>query len=88
VPVVQVPILIGEVTVRPGDLVLGDDDGIVIGSEAEVSDAIDGAEVIQQREAALRAAIEGGESLFDHLNFDEHLAALREGGGDSRLTFS
>jgi 4-hydroxy-4-methyl-2-oxoglutarate aldolase len=88
VPVVQVPILIGEVTVRPGDLVLGDDDGIVIGSEAEVSDAIDGAEVIQQREVALRAAIEGGESLFDHLNFDEHLAALREGGGDSRLTFS
>ena len=53
-----------------------------------MSDAIDGAEVIQQREGALRVAIEGGESLFDHPNFDEHLAALREGGGDSRLTFS
>ena len=81
VPVIQVPILIGDVTVRPGDLVLGDDDGLVVGSDAEVREAI------QQREGALRAAIEGGESLFDHLNYDEHVAALRE-GRDSKLNFS
>ena len=31
-PITQVPILVGEVTVQPGDLVLGDDDGIVVGS--------------------------------------------------------
>ena len=87
VPVIQVPLLIGDVTVQPGDLVLGDDDGIVVGSEAEVLAAIDGAEVIQRREGALRGAIEGGESLFDHLNYDEHVAALRE-GRDSKLNFS
>ena len=87
VPVIQVPILIGDVTVRPGDLVLGDDDGLVVGSDAEVREAVDGAEAIQQREGALRAAIEGGESLFDHLNYDEHVAALRE-GRDSKLNFS
>ena len=87
VPVIQIPLLIGEVTVRPGDLVLGDDDGLVVGSEAEVLAAIDGAEAIQQREGALRAAIEGGESLFDHLNYGEHLASLRA-GRDSKLTFS
>ena len=74
VPVIQVPLVIGDVIVRPGDLVLGDDDGIVVGGEAEVLAAIDGAETIQQREGALRAAIEGGESLFDHLNYDEHVA--------------
>ena len=87
VPVIQVPILIGDVTVRSGDLVLGDDDGLVVGSDAEVREAVDGAEAIQQREGALRAAIEGGESLFDHLNYDEHVAALRE-GRDSKLNFS
>ncbi len=79
--------MIGDVTVRPGDLVLGDDDGLVVGSEDEVREAIDGAEAIQQREGALRAAIEGGESLFDHLNYDEHVAALRD-GRDSKLNFS
>ena len=87
VPVIQVPILIGDVTVQPGDLVLGDDDGLVVGSDAEVREAVDGAEAIQQREGALRAAIEGGESLFDHLNYDEHVAALRD-GRDSKLNFS
>jgi regulator of RNase E activity RraA len=86
-PVIQVPLVIGDVVVRPGDLVLGDDDGIVVGSDHEVLEAIDGAEAIQQREGALRAAIEGGESLFDHLNYDEHVAALRE-GRDSKLNFS
>jgi regulator of RNase E activity RraA len=86
-PVTQVPLVIGDVTVRPGDLVLGDDDGLVVGSEDEVREAIDGAEAIQQREGALRAAIEGGESLFDHLNYDEHVAALRA-GQPAKLTFS
>ncbi|HEY5846463.1 MAG TPA: RraA family protein [Microlunatus sp.] len=87
VPVIQVPLVIGDVVVRPGDLVLGDDDGIVVATEAEVLAAIDRAETIQQREGALRAAIEGGESLFDHLNYDEHVASLRD-GRDSKLTFS
>ena len=87
VPVIQVPLVIGDVVVRPGDLVLGDDDGIVVGSDAEVREAIDRAAAIQQREGALRAAIEAGESLFDHLNYDEHVAALRA-GQPSKLTFS
>ena len=87
VPVIQVPLVIGDVVVRPGDLVLGDDDGILVAGEAEVLAAIDGAETIQQREGALRAAIEGGESLFDHLNYDEHVAGLRA-GQPSKLTFS
>jgi regulator of RNase E activity RraA len=86
-PVIQVPLVIGDVVVRPGDLVLGDDDGIVVGSDHEVLEAIDVAEAIQQREGALRVAIEAGESLFDHLNYDEHVDALRA-GRPSKLTFS
>lgn len=78
-PVVQVPVLIGATEVRPGDLVLGDDDGIVVGSVDAVAAATEGAEQIQRREEALRAGIEAGESLLDHVNLDEHLAAIRAG---------
>ncbi len=86
VPVVQVPVMIGDVEVRPGDLMLGDDDGIVVGSEAEFESALDEAEAIQVREKALRISIENGRSLLDALNFVEHAERLRE-GVDSRLTF-
>jgi 4-hydroxy-4-methyl-2-oxoglutarate aldolase len=88
VPVIQVPILIGEVEVRPGDLVRGDDDGIVVATEDEVTSVLDAAEVIQRHDATLRSAIAAGSaSLFDGLNYDEHLAALRA-GRESRLTGS
>jgi 4-hydroxy-4-methyl-2-oxoglutarate aldolase len=73
--------------VRPGDLVLGDDDGLVVGGEEEIAAVLDAAEAIERREQALRAAIEGGASLFDSVNYDEHLAAIRA-GRDSRLAFS
>lgn len=87
VPTVGVTLTIGDVEVRLGDLVLADDDGVVVGSPAEMADAIAGAEAIQTREEALRAAIERGESLFDHVNVDEHVQALRD-GRESRLAFS
>lgn len=87
IPVIQVPITIGGVEVRPGDLVLGDDDGIIVAGAEEVEPIIDGAEAIQRREEALQSAIAAGQSLFDSLNYAEHLAAL-EVGRDSKLTFS
>jgi regulator of RNase E activity RraA len=87
VPVVQAPIAVGGVEVRPGDVVLGDDDGIVVAAEDEVLAALDGAEAIQRREEALRDAIAGGASLFDSVNYDEHVAAVRA-GRESGLAFS
>jgi 4-hydroxy-4-methyl-2-oxoglutarate aldolase len=87
VPVVQVPIMIGPVQVRPGDLVLGDDDGVVVATEEELEAVLDAAEAIQRREEALRVAIAAGSSLFDSLNYDEHLAAVCA-GRSSTLTFS
>ncbi len=86
-PVVQVPVMVGLVEVRPGDLVLGDEDGLVVGTEDELAAVLEAAEGIQRREEALRAQIRSGSSLFAHLNVDEHVAALRA-GEVSRLTFS
>lgn len=79
VPTIQVPVTITGIEVRPGDLVVGDDDGIVVGTEEELLAAIGTAEAIVARERVLRQSIEDGSSLFDRTSFSEHAARLREG---------
>jgi len=79
VPVTGVRVTIGGVDISPGDLLLGDDDGIVVGTAAEFAAAIDRAEAIQSGEEGLRASIVSGASLFASMNYDEHLGRLRAG---------
>jgi len=79
VPLTQQPVHIGDVEVRPGDILVGDDDGIAVLSQAELDAALAAADEIQRREGAIRAAIQDGTSLFEQLNFAEHVAALRAG---------
>jgi regulator of RNase E activity RraA len=86
-PVVQVQLTIDSVIVNPGDLLVGDADGIVVGSAQEFAAVIDAAETIETFESSLRDAIGGGSPLFDHINYDEHLAALAA-GRDTKLNFS
>jgi len=81
-----VPVLLGDVTVSPGDILLGDDDGIIVATEAELAAVIDKAEAIQVTEDALCSSIADGVCLFDKLNFDEHVTNLR-GGQASTLSF-
>ena len=76
-PSVSRPIRLGDVDVRPGDILVGDDDGIVVASDEELERALTVATSIQDREAAIRVAIEGGTSLFDLLNYREHVERLR-----------
>lgn len=85
--VVQQPITVGGITVNPGDLVLGDDDGLVVASADEIAGVLDTAAEIQRREVALQQTIAAGDSLFDHVDFDTHLANL-QAGRPSSLHFS
>lgn len=85
-PVINQPIRLGDVEVRPGEILVGDDDGIVVLSDAELDAALETAQAIQQREDAIRAAMRNGTSLFDQLNFHEHLANL-QAGQPSSLAF-
>jgi len=85
-PEIQVTVSIGGVDVHPGDLLVGDDDGIIVGTAAEFAAIVDAAEAIQSREKALRIAIENGRSLFDALNFHEH-RERQLAGVESKLTF-
>jgi 4-hydroxy-4-methyl-2-oxoglutarate aldolase len=75
----QVPVRCGGVMVHPGDLVVGDGDGVVVASREELERILPAAERIQAAEAAVLEAMARGESLFRHLNLDEHDDRLGRG---------
>ena len=70
----------------PGDLVIGDRDGIVVVSEAELLALLDRAEEVQRTEEAVLRRLERGECLLDMLNCAEHWAVLEQ-GRPSQLRF-
>ena len=82
----QVAIECGGVTVNPGDVLFGDDDGLIVGTLDELSQLIVAAEDIKRKEQRLVERMTEGVSLLDMLNFDEHERNVRE-GRDSRLQF-
>lgn len=79
----QVPVRCGGVAVNPGDIVFGDDDGIVVATEQEFTDLIPVAEAIQSKEETALVRMGKGEGLLAMLNFDEH---YREIGGNREST--
>lgn len=82
----QIPVRCGGVAVSPGDIVFGDDDGIVVATEQEMAEVIQAAEAIQGKEEAALARMSKGESLLAMLNFDAHYREV-EGTRDSTLKF-
>ena len=69
----------GGCVVRPGDIVFGDDDGLLVAAEERIAAALDIAEGIGRAERAILAAQARGESLHDLTNHGEHVAALDRG---------
>ncbi|MEV5776754.1 RraA family protein [Streptomyces antimycoticus] len=59
----QVPVSIGGVRVEPGDLLLGDGDGLVTIPSARIEEVLAAAEAIERAEDAIRRSIESGASL-------------------------
>jgi 4-hydroxy-4-methyl-2-oxoglutarate aldolase len=76
----------GGVEVSPGDVVFGDDDGLLIAVSERISAALETAEMIGRSERAILAAQAGGEALHALTNHDEHVAAL-DRGEPSALAF-
>jgi 4-hydroxy-4-methyl-2-oxoglutarate aldolase len=81
------PVRLGDIEVRPGEILVGDDDGIAVLNDAELEAAFETAEAIQRREGRIRSAIQDGTSLFEQLNFAEHVAEL-QAGRPSSLAFT
>jgi regulator of RNase E activity RraA len=59
----NVPVSLGEVRVQPGDLVIGDGDGVVVVPADRAQDAIRVADDIAAAEDRIRAEIQGGSRL-------------------------
>jgi RraA family protein len=82
----QVAVTCGGVTVHPGDVVLGDDDGLVFATVEELAAAVPIAEEIQRTEEIMQGRMAEGTSLMEMLNFESHCAAL-DAGEPSSLRF-
>lgn len=82
----QATIQCGGVPVSPGDIIFGDDDGVLIISEQEITEILEAAESIQQKEEKVSIRIKANESLLDMLNFSEHYAKISQ-NQESKLTF-
>ena len=69
------PVSCGGVGVAPGDILVGDDDGIVVGTPAELAAVLDDAEALQATERSILAGIRAGTGLFERL--ERHEGGLR-----------
>ena len=83
---IQTTISCGGITVAPGDVVFGDADGVVCGTDQELAVLIPGALELMENETKAFAAFETGAGLMDMLNFEEHYAK-RAAGEDSNLSY-
>ncbi len=73
---VNVPVVLGGQVVRPGDVVLGDDDGAMVVPRADVARALTGARARIDKEAATREAFQRGELGLDRYGLRDTLPGL------------
>lgn len=65
---INVPIQCAGVVVRPGDLIVGDTDGVAVIAQERLDAILTAAEAIAAKEEMLKEKIAKGERLFDLLN--------------------
>lgn len=69
----NVPIVIGGCVIRPGDIIVGDRDGLVVVAAEEVNDVIGECEARERKEALVREGIEGGATTVSLFGLEEAL---------------
>lgn len=73
---VNVPVSCGGVPVRPGDIILGDGDGVMVIPQEQAADVLAKAHAAVAKEQQLRERIQKGEYIFDMLSLGEVLKGL------------
>ncbi|MCX4912641.1 4-carboxy-4-hydroxy-2-oxoadipate aldolase/oxaloacetate decarboxylase [Streptomyces sp. NBC_00687] len=73
---VNVPVVLGGQIVRPGDVILADDDGVVCVPRADARRTAEASEAREHKEALARAAFQEGELGLDRYGLRDTLARL------------
>ena len=73
----DVPVVVGGATIRPGDVVVMDDDGVVVVAAERVGEVAEAARAREEKESRLRPKLRAGELTYD-------LLGLRAEEGDQR----
>ncbi|MFD6530649.1 4-carboxy-4-hydroxy-2-oxoadipate aldolase/oxaloacetate decarboxylase [Streptomyces sp. NPDC060184] len=73
---VNVPIVIGGQVVRPGDVIVADDDGVVVVARERARRTAEASEARERKEAAARAAFQEGQLGLDRYGLRETLHRL------------
>lgn len=80
---VNVPIVVGGQQIRPGDVIVGDDDGVLCVPREDVARGLDGARARTEKEEAARDAFRRGELGLDRYGLRDRLPGM----GVQYLTF-
>ena len=72
---VNVPVVCGGQVVRPGDVVVADDDGVVVVGRREAESVLDACKAREEKEAVSRRRYQAGELSLDVYSMRELLAA-------------
>jgi 4-hydroxy-4-methyl-2-oxoglutarate aldolase len=73
----DVPVVVGGATIRPGDVVVMDDDGVMVVAAERVEEVAEAARAREEKESRLRSRLRAGELTYD-------LLGLRAKEGDGR----
>ncbi|WP_116313858.1 4-carboxy-4-hydroxy-2-oxoadipate aldolase/oxaloacetate decarboxylase [Cupriavidus taiwanensis] len=71
---VNVPVTVGGVVVRHGDVVMGDRDGLVVIAKEEVAQVIQASEERERKEEVMRRRLEEGATMVELLGLQETLS--------------
>ena len=72
----DVPVVVGGATIRPGDIVVMDDDGVVVVAAERVEEVAEAARAREEKESRLRPRLRAGELTYDLLGI-----SAKEGDG-------
>jgi 4-hydroxy-4-methyl-2-oxoglutarate aldolase len=73
---VNVPVVVGTQVIRPGDVILADDDGVLCVPQEDVPRAVELAQARVEKEQAAREAFRAGQLGLDRYGLRDKLAAL------------
>lgn len=77
---IGVPVNCGGVTVNPGDLVLGDEDGVVVVPSGMAAEVLEAARRKEAQEEEIRRQLRAGKTTLELLGFDQVIRRLEQEG--------